>query len=46
LAEEIAKEIGGSIEELEGGFKVTIPHGRRGIVVRIMNHGGGRRNYY
>ena len=28
------------------GFKVAIPQGNRNIVIRVMNQGGGRSNYY
>jgi hypothetical protein len=31
---------------LKFGYTVTIPSGSRGIVVRLMEEGGGRSNYY
>ncbi len=46
LAQEVAEATGGTIKQLPGGFTVNIPHGPRGIVVRVMEEGGGRTNYF
>jgi hypothetical protein len=46
LAHEVASAAGGRVEAIEGGFKVTVPYGSRNILVRAMEEGGGRTNYY
>jgi len=46
LADELAKATRGALKSNKGGYTVTIPHGSRGITVRIMERGGGRTNYY
>lgn len=46
LAQGVATRTGGVVRALEKGFEVIVPHGKRGIVVRIMREGGGRTNYY
>ena len=37
---------GGTPQDLRSGYSVTIPSGGRGIVVRVMDEGGGRSNSY
>lgn len=46
LASDVSQATGGNLQELAQGFSVTVPHGARGILVRIMEQGGGRTNYY
>ena len=46
LADDVAEAIGGVAKPNKGGYTVTVPHGRRIIVVRVMEHGGGRTNYF
>ena len=46
VVEGVAKATRGEVSHNKGGFTVTIPHGNRGIVIRVMEHGGGRTNYY
>jgi RHS repeat-associated protein len=46
LATRVASSTGGAVKELEAGYHVAIPYGRRGIAIRIMEEGGGRANYY
>lgn len=46
LADEVAGATGGTVKELSNGYSVTVPNGSRGIVVRVMEEGGGRTNYY
>lgn len=46
LADQVAKATGGTIRPNKGGYTVDIPHGRRLIVLRVMDHGGARENYY
>jgi hypothetical protein len=46
LASDLADATGGALKELKSGYSVTVPSGSRGIVVRVMEEGGGRTNYY
>ena len=46
LADDVAKACSGSVKPNKGGYTVTVPHGRRIIVVRVMEHGGGRTDYF
>jgi len=46
LADDVASATGGTIKELPSGYSVAVPNGGRGIVVRVMESGGGRTNYY
>ena len=46
LATAVADETGGALKVLKSGYSVTIPSGNREIVVRVMEEGGGRTNYY
>jgi hypothetical protein len=46
LGSDLADAAGGTLKELKSGYSVTIPSGSRGIVVRVMEEGGGRSNYY
>jgi RHS repeat-associated protein len=46
LADDVASATGGTVKELSSGYSVTVPNGGRGIVVRVMESGGGRTNYY
>jgi hypothetical protein len=46
VAEELAKATGGEVSPNKGGYTVTVPHAARGIVIRVMEHGGGRTDYY
>jgi RHS repeat-associated protein len=46
LASDVADATGGTLNELDNGYSVTIPSGSRGIVVRVMESGGGRVNYW
>jgi hypothetical protein len=46
LASDVADATGGTLKELKSGYSVTVPQGSRGIVVRVMEEGGGRTNYY
>jgi len=46
LASDLADATGGTLKELKSGYSVTVPQGSRGIMVRIMEEGGGRINYY
>jgi hypothetical protein len=42
----VAKATGGDVSPNKGGFTITLPHGSRGITVRVMEEGGGRTNYF
>jgi hypothetical protein len=46
LAAGVAEATGGEVKLNKGGFTVTVPHAGRGIIIRVMEHGGGRSNYY
>lgn len=46
LGSDLADATGGTLQNLKSGYSVTIPSGGRGIVVRVMDEGGGRSNYY
>jgi len=46
LADQVAAATGGTLKPLGTGYSVTIPQGSRGVVVRVMESGGGRTNYY
>jgi hypothetical protein len=46
LADEVAGATGGTVKQLSNGYSITVPSGSRGIVVRVMEEGGGRTNYY
>jgi RHS repeat-associated protein len=46
LADEIANATGGVLKVNKGGYTIIVPNGSRGIVVRIMERGGSRTNYY
>ena len=46
LADEVVNATGGVLKTNKGGFTVEIPHGARGITVRVMERGGSRTNYY
>lgn len=46
LADEVAGATGGTVKQLPNGYSITVPNGSRGIVVRVMEEGGGRTNYY
>ena len=46
LADEVAGATGGTVKQLSNGYSITVPNGSRGIVVRVMEEGGGRTNYY
>lgn len=46
VAEGVARATRGDVSPNKGGYTVTVPHGSRGIVIRVMEHGGGRTNYY
>ena len=46
LATDVADATGGTLKVLKSGYSVTIPYGNREIVVRAMETGGGRTNYY
>jgi hypothetical protein len=46
LAEDVAQATGGRLTEVANGYTVRIAEGSRGIVIRIMESGGGRTNYY
>lgn len=46
LAHELASRTGGVVTTNKGGYTVNIPHGKRGITVRVMDKGGSRTNYY
>jgi hypothetical protein len=46
LSSDVADATGGAVKELDNGYSVTIPYGSRGIVVRVMDSGGGRINYF
>jgi RHS repeat-associated protein len=46
LASDLADASGGTLTDLKSGYSVTIPSGSRGIVVRVMEEGGGRTNYW
>jgi len=47
LAEQVAAQTGGKLVQIGSkGYKVIIPRGGREIVVRIMQEGGGRTNYW
>lgn len=42
----MARDTGGTLDALKAGHRVTIPFEDQAIVVRIMDSGGGRTNYY
>jgi hypothetical protein len=46
LSADISRFTGGDVKRNKGGYTVTIPHGSRGITVRVMEDGGDRTNYY
>jgi hypothetical protein len=46
LADDVANATGGAMRPNKGGFTVTVPHGRRSVVVRVMEQGGERSNYF
>jgi RHS repeat-associated protein len=46
LASDVADQTGGTLKTLKSGYSVTVPQGSRGVVVRIMEEGGGNTNYY
>jgi RHS repeat-associated protein len=46
LASEVAGATGGQLSRLGHGYKIAIPNGRREIVIRVMEQGGGRTNYW
>jgi len=46
LGSDLADATGGTLKQLKSGYSVTVPSGNRGIVVRLMEEGGGRSNYY
>jgi RHS repeat-associated protein len=46
LSSDVADATGGVVKELDNGYSVTIPYGSRGIVVRVVDSGGGRINYF
>ncbi len=39
LSEQVAKRTGGTISPNKGGYTIKIPHGRRNIIVRVMEKG-------
>jgi hypothetical protein len=46
LASDLANATGGTLKNLGSGYSVTVPQGSRGIMIRIMEQGGIRTNYY
>ena len=48
LADDVAEAVGGVAKPATSGTGqvITIPHGNREIVIRIMAEGGGRTSYY
>ena len=46
LGQRVAAATCGSLNRSGRGYTVTIPHGSREIVVRLMEEGGGRKNFY
>jgi hypothetical protein len=46
LADELAQATGGVVKANKDGYTVNIPHGSRGVTVRVMERGGSRTNYY
>lgn len=48
LADDVAEAVGGVAKPATSGTRqvITIPQGNRQIVIRIMEEGGGRSNYY
>jgi RHS repeat-associated protein len=47
LAEKVSTKTGGNLEQLKRGYMITVPFRRaRSIIIRVMEEGGGRTNYY
>jgi polygalacturonase len=46
LTNSVAEATGGTVSVNKGGYTVSVPHGKRGIIVRVQREGGSRTDYY